>query len=150
MRWTGPHTIEELLENSLDPSFPRPPEAKGVYVLSEKPWRGKPRRQQTKACNPLYVGGNTGKSARFRTRIGDLIADVFGFFGNETGHHSGGRSLHEWCRREKVNPGRLYIGWAEDCNCVRCAENELYDLLRPSRNKNRPYRCKDHNAGAQT
>jgi hypothetical protein len=36
------------------------------------------------------VGGNTGGAARFCTRIGDLVADMHGFFGNETGHHSGG------------------------------------------------------------
>jgi hypothetical protein len=60
-----------------------------VYIVSRRQWSKTP----TDAAEPLYVGGNTGGAARFCTRIGDLVADMHGFFGNETGHHSGGITL---------------------------------------------------------
>jgi len=140
MKWIGSYTIDELLDSFLKPSHPQPPEDKGVYLISENPWNGKPTRD----CIPLYVGSNTGKSKRFRTRIGDLIADMFGFFGTETGHHSGGQTLHGYCKRNRLNPKKLYIGWMENCSCVRCAENQAYDQLKPSLNRNRPTQCKEH------
>jgi hypothetical protein len=141
MKWIGPYTIDELLDSFLMPSHPRPPEVNGVYLISQSTWNGQP----TNDCTPLYVGSNTGVSRRFRTRIGDLIADAFGFFGNETGHHSGGQTLHAYCRKNQLNPKKLYIGWAEECKCVRCAENKLYDQFKPSLlNKNRPSQCKKH------
>lgn len=86
MRWVGPVTIDTLLENGVKGLQPWPPGADGVYLVSKKGWVRRPDR----VCNPLYVGSNTGKSMRFRTRIGDLVADIFGFFvEGETGHHSG-------------------------------------------------------------
>jgi len=107
MSWSGPFTIGELLKKCLDNSFPRPSESSGVYLISRKSWEGQP----SEGCDPLYVGSNTGESKRFRTRLGDLIADMFGFFGTETGHHSGGQTLHGYCMQEKMNPKELYIGW---------------------------------------
>jgi hypothetical protein len=59
-------------------------------LVTRRGWRSRP----TPKCEPLYVGGITGKSQRFRTRVGDLLADIFGFYnGKHTriGHHSGGR-----------------------------------------------------------
>jgi len=140
MEWIGPYTINELLDSFLNRSHPRPPEVDGVYMISKKPWVGQP----TSNCVPLYVGSNTGKSKRFRTRIGDLIADMFGFFGTETGHHSGGQTLHEYCVKEQLNPKRLYIAWVKNCGCVRCIENKIYNQLQPSLNKNQPTGCKKH------
>ncbi|MBA7677076.1 hypothetical protein ES703_85324 [subsurface metagenome] len=140
MEWIGAYSIDVLLDSFLIASHPRPPEANRVYVISKSPWN----KQPTRDCTPLYVGSNTGKSKRFRTRIGDLIADMFGFFGDDTGHHSGGQSLHEYCKRHRLNPKDLYIGWVEKCSCVRCAENKVYDQLKPLLNKNRPTRCKEH------
>jgi len=140
MKWIGPYTIDELLDSCLAPSHPRPPESNGVYLISQNSWSGQP----TQDCVPLYVGSNTGKSERFRTRIGDLIADMFGFFGDETGHHSGGQSLHRYCTENQLNPKKLYIGWVEKCACSRCTENKLYDQLHPLKNKSRPPRCKVH------
>lgn len=140
MKWIGPYTIDKLLDSCLKPHHPRPPETNGVYLISRKLWNGKP----TSNSIPLYVGSNTGKSKRFRTRIGDLIADMFGFFGTETTHHSGGQTLHEYCLKKRLNPKSLYIAWVEDCTCVRCSENLAYDRLEPSLNKKRPNRCKDH------
>jgi len=140
MNWIGPYTIDGLLDLFLAPSQPRPPESKGVYVVSEKEWF----RSPTKNCEILYVGSNTGKSKRFRTRIGDLIADMFGFFGEETGHHSGGIALNKYCQEKIISPKNLYIGWTQIDGCVRCAENQIYDDLRPKLCSNRPPRCKLH------
>ena len=103
MKWTGPYTIDELLDSILHPAHPRPPESDGVYLISKVEWSGEP----AKDCIPLSVGSNTGRSKRFRTRIGDLIADMFGFFTDDTGHHSGGQSLHGYCKKEQLNPKEL-------------------------------------------
>ena len=141
MRWVGPLTIESLLDECLvKPVWP--PESGGVYLVSRGNWNVRPNEE----CFPLYVGSNTGKAPRFRTRVGDLVADMFGFFGS-TGHSSGGRSLHAYCCEEQVNPKRLYIGWADNCSCLRCAENYIYDWLDPKLNKNRPPRCQNHRGG---
>ena len=140
MRWIGPYRIDQLLDDMLSDKFPKPPESESVYLVSLKPWETKP----TSECDSLYVGGNTGRSPRFRTRIGDLVADVFGFFSNATGHHSGGQSINAFCRENKLNPKGLFIGWLEGCECARCAENELFERLDPKLNKNRPARCRSH------
>ena len=140
MKWIGPFRIDELLNRCFESSFPKPPEANGLYLISTKAWNGQP----TKDCDPLYVGSNTGKSKRFRTRIGDLIADTFGFFGTETAHHSGGQTLYGYCQKENLNPKQLYIGWLAGCDCMRCVENDIYDELQPSLNKSRPTRCNEH------
>src|SRR5215208_5109357 len=103
--WVGPFEVGELLAHSIDDSLPRPPESGSAYVISGRAWSSEP----TPDCEPLYVGGNTGRSARFRTRLGDLLADLFGFFGGGTGHHSGGITLHRWCRERGVNPMGLYV-----------------------------------------
>lgn len=49
-----------------------PPVADSVYLISLKPWK----RESDMCCDPQYVGGNTSTSACFRTRMGDLIADM--------------------------------------------------------------------------
>jgi hypothetical protein len=142
MKWVGPFSIGELLRNCLDyDNQPWPPDKKGVYVISEKSWEFKPN----KACAPLYVGGNTGKSARFRMRIGDLISDLYGFYrDDDIGHHSGGISLHEYCMKRGLHPDRLYIGWANEFKCYRCAEIQVYRELKPKLNKSVPAACKFH------
>ena len=134
-KWEGPFTIDSLLDNCLDDPHPSPPESNAVYLVSRKPWETRPGPD----CIPLYVGSNTGKSPRFVARIGDLIADMFGFFH----HSSGGQSLHSYCKKERLNPKRLYLGWVH-CGCMRCAENYLYDDLKPELNLVRPQRCRDH------
>jgi len=132
--------IKKLLDQSTDDGYSKPPEAGGVYVVSRKNWDDFPDSK----CIPLYVGSNTGKSPRFRTRVGDLLADTFGFFGKSTGHSSGGRSLHYWCIENQVNPMNLYLGWAENCECQRCSEIKWYQELNPSLNKVKPPWCKIH------
>jgi hypothetical protein len=140
MPWVGPFRVRELLERCIDSEQPWPPEDHGVYVVTESEWSDDPA---SSGC-VLYVGGNTGKGGRFRTRIGDLLADACGFFGSETGHHSGGYSLHLWCREHGHKPLELWIGWREGVACRRCAEIEVYERLHPQLNKKRPGSCPDH------
>lgn len=141
--WVGSYSIEEILRRSLDNRLPKPPETGSAYLVSARQWK----RQPLAACLPLYVGGITGKSTRFRTRIGDLIADMFGFYGGLTGHHSGGQSLHRWCIDQKKNPLELYLGWVRDCRCHRCLEVDLFETFGVGKtllNKVRPSVCKKH------
>jgi len=132
--WTGPFTIEDVLRDAILRQLPQLPEKDGVYVVSESAWSGQP----TADTRILYVGSNTGKSARFRTRVGDMIADLFGFYGEETGHHSGGQSLHQYCLTNRVHPLSLWLGWLSDVPDTRECECHLYDTLKPLLNKKRP------------
>src|SRR5258708_174393 len=92
-RWIGPFQILELLEKSSLPDAVWPPDHGSAYLVTRRAWQGNPMP----ASGALYVGGITGKSDRFRTRIGDLLADSFGFYGKTNGHSSGGTSIHGWC-----------------------------------------------------
>jgi hypothetical protein len=72
---------------------------------------------------PLYIGSTTGKSQRFRTRMGDMIADLFGFFDPSSkglGHSSGGRSLYAYCNQlgNPLDPMSLYVSWVTHCECA--------------------------------
>jgi hypothetical protein len=73
-----------------------------------------------------------------------LVADIFGFWCDDTAHHSGGMSVYNYCYKHRINPKLLYIGWLEGCRCVRCTENALYDRYQPLLNRNRPPKCKVH------
>lgn len=151
--WTGPFKIRCLLENCLERDQPWPPPSEAVYVVSRVKWRTAPGRN----CRPLYIGSNTGKSERFCTRIGDLIADMYGLWDGDTGHHSGGQTLYEWCEQNVIHPGDLFIGWGTRkpwCGC--CAEIEVVESLlgkwsnRKSvglLNKKRPPTCRVHDKG---
>jgi len=139
-RWIGPFPIKELLARCLDHRFPRPPESDSCYLITQRQWKKSP----TQKSLPLYVGGTTGNSKRFRTRVGDLLADAFGFFGSETGHSSGGHHLHDWCYKNKVNPSRLYIAWIKKAKCHRCSEFALYRDLKPKLNRYTPPACPVH------
>jgi len=142
--WVGPFLVRDVLAHSIDDSIPLPPEQGSAYLVSRNTWSGVPSGK----CVPLYVGGNTGQSARFRTRLGDLLADAFGFFGADTGHHSGGQSVHRWCRDNRVNPLRLYLAWVARCSCHRCLEVNLVRELSPILNRKTPARCRVHGGSA--
>jgi hypothetical protein len=121
-RWTGPFRIRDLLAKCILEGTRRPPERDAIYLVSQRAWRRAPSAR----CVPLYFGGNTGRSPRFRTRIGDLIADMHGFYCDSTGHHSGGQSVFKWCQETNVSPGDLFLGWAVAPSwCSRCAELDL-------------------------
>jgi hypothetical protein len=148
--WTGPFQIQTYLENSISRDINWwPPERDAVYVVSERAWTVAPEE----SAHILYVGGNTGESNRFVTRIGDLLADLFGFFGGGTGHHSGGQTLWEWCNANGVVPTKLWLGWGTS-DCARCAEKLLYETFPKApkgafdkqglRNKISPPACPDH------
>jgi hypothetical protein len=139
-RWVGPFQIRELLEATTLPDPIRPPEQGSAYLVTQRIWRGDP----TPTSGPLYVGGITGKSDRFRTRVGDLLADSFGFYGKTNGHSSGGTSIHKWCVKNSVRPLDLYLSWVEGTACHRCLEVRLHDRLHPELNHNRPSRCVAH------
>ncbi len=151
--WTGPFAIRELLNRCLDDAQPWPPPGQAVYLVSRHHWTHEP----TPESSPLYFGGNTGHADRFCTRIGDLIADLFGFWDGGTGHHSGGQSLYKWCKSEAIAPGDLFLAWATRTPwCGRCAEADLARLVAPdwsqrSRvgllNKNRSPMCPTHAHG---
>ncbi len=140
MNWEGPFQLRDLLENSTTENYPWPPADKGVYLVSLESWDTAP----TKACIPLYAGGNTGKSDRFCTRIEDLVADMVGFYDGGTGHHSGGQKLWEYCNKHVVKPLDLFLGWDADITCPRCDEIELYEALKPELNQKRPPQCSEH------
>ncbi len=141
--WHGGYRISDLLAGCLDDAQDWPPERLGVYLVSRRAWRGAP----TTACEPLYVGSTTGRSARFRTRMGDLLIDMFGFYGDTTGHSSGGQSLWAWCYAQKVGPGDLFIGWyTAEAMCTRCEENRWFKGLSPLLNKKPPPACSGHAA----
>lgn len=139
-KWIGPFRIRDLLGDVHGPSIPRAPETGSAYLVTRRRWASMPSAR----CQALYVGGITGGSARFRTRLGDLVADMFGFFGATTGHHSGGQSLYLWCKRNRVNPMRLYIAWVDRTQCHRCLEVALVTELNPVLNRKAPARCKIH------
>lgn len=150
--WAGPFRVGELLSRCLEDNQPWPPSTDGVYLVSQHPWTASP----STGCAPLYVGGNTGRSgrARFCTRVGDLLADMHGFWDGGTGHHSGGQSIYKWCKKSRVRPGDLFIAWATRSPwCSRCAELDIISMFVGTwsarthvglLNKNRPPACAPH------
>jgi len=132
--WEGSFTVGQLLQDVLAGELPRPPEHNGVYAVTEFAWSGAP----TTGARVLYVGTTTGRSRRFRTRIGDLMADLFGFYGTETRHHSGGQKLHEYCMTNELHPFDLHIGWLPDVPSRTGFETHYYDTLKPLLNQKRP------------
>lgn len=138
--WVGPFQIRKLLETACNPDAVRPPERGSAYLVTRRGWQNVPKP----TSSLLYVGGITGKSDRFRTRIGDLLADSFGFYTKSTGHSSGGTSIHKWCLENNVSPLDLYLAWVEGTRCYRCLEVRLHSLLHPQLNRVRPSRCKQH------
>jgi hypothetical protein len=142
VRWVGPFQMRNLLDELSHPKAIWPPQGCSAYLVTHHYWDGNP----THASAPLYVGGVTGKSDRFRIRIGDLLADMFGFYGSKrgVGHHSGGRTLHEWAMQNQIKPLDLHLAWVEDVDCHRCLEVHLHDRLRPALNRATPSRCTIH------
>jgi hypothetical protein len=140
-KWVGPFQLRELMDQCLNEDAPKPPEAESAYLITKEKWKSEPTNESV----PLYVGGNTGKSIRFRTRVGDLIADACGFFNDKrTGHHSGGQSIYDWCKRNRTHPLDLYIAWIEGTDCHRCLEVRLFEEFKPQLNRMRPSGCKAH------
>jgi hypothetical protein len=140
--WVGPVKIGRLLDNCVDPKVHMPPDGGSAYVVTKHAWQSEP----TPESLPLYVGGITGKSDRFKTRIGDLIIDALGFYheSGSPGHSSGGQSINKWCGENSIHPFDLHIAWVEPNVCYRCLEGRLYKLWKDPGtllNKKAPPKC---------
>lgn len=112
MSWEGPHKIGDYLYTIAHSPWKRPPEAPGVYIVSEKPWHNLP----AEADRILYVG----QAAYLRHHIGRLMCDLFGFTGDnpsaqEAYQHRGGHSLWRTIAYRTKSSRRSYIsGGAEN------------------------------------
>jgi hypothetical protein len=139
--WIGPFRLRDYLERCIDPDQEWPPEAAGVYVVSRLPWAGQP----SDGCGVLYVGSNPNAPIQFRNRIGFLVKDMLGFWGDIAyGSHSGGQSIWNWCFDNKFSPLDLYLGWIIGIECGRCVENELYARFCPKLSRKAPAQCTAH------
>jgi hypothetical protein len=126
-RWIGPLTIESLLRRCVDADQPWPGDDGTIYVVTRDAWEREPARRAT----ALYVGSTTGRSPRFVTRVGDLVADLFRFYGEHTGHHADGQRLHAWCREHGVHPFDLHLGWLVGGTCRWCEQARWCQRLCP-------------------
>ena len=113
VEWAGPYKLETLLRRSSETDFELPPADPSVNIITKSGWTATPSTEST----PLYVGRITGQSERFRTRVGQLVAHMCGLFVD--GKHSGGESLHAYCRQKELDPLGLYIAWARRCVCSK-------------------------------
>jgi hypothetical protein len=127
MSWAGPHKINDYLGSVAQSPWKRPPEAPGVYIVSEKPWRDLP----TEADGVLYVG----QAAYLRYQIGRLMCDLLGFTSDnpsaeEAYQHRGGHSLwSHYCLPNQIEPARLHLAWCSECLCLACAETKLLEIM---------------------
>ena len=124
--WAGPFQIGSYLANAVRSADSRPPEAPGVYIVSERQWHGMP----DPTCGLLYVA----RVAYVRYRIGQLLCEMCGFTGDsiedEAYGHRGGHALwHHYCQPRQTEPLGLYIGWCCDCACLDCAAIKLAEML---------------------
>jgi hypothetical protein len=127
VNWRGPHKIIEYVGSVALSPWKRPPEASGVYAISEKPWGDLP----TATSGILYVG----QAACLRYQIGRLACDLLGFTGDdpsaeEAYQHKGGHSLwSHYCLPQQIEPAQLYLGWCSECLCLACAETKLLEMM---------------------
>jgi hypothetical protein len=120
--WVGPYQISSLLGDA----DARPPEAPGLYIVSERPWSGMPNLN----AGLIYVG----RAAYIRYRMGQLLCEMCGFTSETTedeayGHRGGHAIWHRYCLPRNVEPLSLYIAWCSDCRCLDCAEMKLAPML---------------------
>jgi len=139
--WVGPYQISSYLANAVRDPSPRPPEAPGLYVLSERPWHDLP----DDTCGLIYVG----RAAYIRYRIGQLLCEMCGFTSDTIdddayGHRGGHAIWHRYCLPGKVEPLSLYIAWCSDCRCLDCAEAGLVQMLKVRLNVTPLYFCSRH------
>ena len=144
MPWHAPHQIGRLLCNTTNEGVEFPPNNGTVYVLTRT---RRFAQQEHGLPNVLYVGGRRAEN-RFRIRIGDLIADMLGFFyEHRPTRHCAGREVRDWCRSHGIDPSRLYLWWKTG-GCPRCGEITAFDDLHPKLNNRRPPRCDQHHRHA--
>jgi len=62
------------------------------------------------------------------------MSDLLGFTGDEPSaeeayQHKGGHLLWTlYCLPQRIEPGRLYLGWCSECLCIACAETKLLEM----------------------
>ena len=130
LSWVGPSRLRDLLENCMAPDYPWPGEVPGIYFVSERAWHGVPIQE----CGPLWVG----KTSVLLRRMGELLSDMLGFFGNRTGRNPGGWKVWYHCEKQGLHPLDLFIAWTVDPVCPSCEERVVDRLLRPILNDRRP------------
>jgi len=127
VNWAGPHEISAYLGSVTQLPSKRPPEAPGVYIVAEKPWRDWPADADGILC--------VGQAASLRYQIGRLMCDLLGFTSDnpsaeEAYQHKGGHSLwSHYCLPNQIEPVRLYLGWCSECLCLNCAETKLLEMI---------------------
>lgn len=161
--WSTPMRVGELVDRSATDYRVLPPRSNGVYLVTEASWSvsGSDCWEAIRTAGALYVGGNSSNSERFRTRIGDLLADLFGMYARGrpgetgdgkstgTGHHSAGQTLNLWCWLNRKSAADLHIAWQSASACPRCGEWEAFWRLRPDLlNVRTPPRCGDACTGS--
>lgn len=110
------------------------------HLVSKHSWQTHPSGES----EALYIGGNTGRSARFSHQDGRSPCGCAWLLYQQTGHHSGGQSIHRWCWLNDINPLDLYIAWVDGSECHRCLENRTYRDLNPALNRVVPAKCTAH------
>ena len=127
IQWTGPFRIQEYSCQVMRNRELRPPDAPGLYVLTERSWS----RTPTGEANILYVG-----QARYlRYRIGQFLSELIGFTSDdpadkEAYQHRGGHQLwHRFCVRREIEPADLYLAWRAEADCLDCAQAQLAELV---------------------
>ena len=123
--WAGPFRIGDYLAGVVSERDSRPPDAPGVYVLSEQAWKGIPDGR----ADLIY----TGQTHYLRYRIGQLLCDLLGFTGDdpadeEAYEHRGGHVLWHYCIARGVEPVNLHLSWCAPCKCMDCAVSTLLEL----------------------
>lgn len=141
--WVGPQRLRDYLETvtNVDHIWPPQDTTNSIYVVSLRPWY----RTPSKSDHYLWVGGCRDDSSCIFDRISAFVNDALGFYGGKNSYRSiGGQKVYQWCRDNKVKPLDLFIAWAVDVPCRRCAERNGIVTLEPICNKIAPPRCKIH------
>lgn len=134
LQWVGPFVLKDYVASLLDMTGKVwPPSRPGVYVVTSESWMNRPQEG-----NVLY----TGATKNLLDRIGNLIRDTLGFYGEIedgpgwVGKHSGAQTLWQCCHDQGKPVGHLVIGWAAtSIPCHWCVEKELARALTPCLNK---------------
>jgi hypothetical protein len=142
-QWIGPFRIQEYVRHVVRDRKLRPPDAPGLYVLTERSWAGPPARE----ANVLYVG----QAKYMRYRIGQFLSELVGFTSDdpareEAYQHRGGHQLwHRFCLGRKKEPGDLYLAWCVEPECLDCAQAKLLELLPMQLRSSQSRTCHCHN-----
>lgn len=139
--WVGPYQISNFLANTVRDAAERPPEAPGVYVVSEREWHNLPDLED----GLIFVG----RAAYIRYRIGQLLCEMCGFTSDTVddepyGHRGGHAIWHRYCLPREAEPANLFIAWCSDCMCLDCAEAQLVQMLKVRLNVTPLHSCSRH------